>query len=297
MKRQSPNYGKIPPPVLSHEDRLKAGLKAVAARKKRALIKEQLASGKISYLQAIHSDSLDVNRMKVIDLLKAIPKVGEVRAKLIMERAGISLSRRIGGLGKNQLEKLEKEMLVNQVQTPLGKLIVISGPGGVGKSTISKELGKQPNIWVSISATTREPRAGEIDGVDYLFLTDEKFDSMVANGEFLEWAEFAGNRYGTPNEPVSRRRKNGQNVILEIEIAGARQIRKNEPGALLVFIAPPSMEELAGRLIERGTDDPARQAARLALAEVEMAASDEFDEVVINYQVEDTVASLVSLLS
>ena len=136
---------------------------------------------------------------------------------------------------------------------------------------------------------------GERDGVDYFFYSRERFQEMIDSGGFLEWAEFADNLYGTPRTPVEDWRTLGKHVILEIEIAGARQVRSREPGATLIFIAPPSWDELVRRLTGRGTDSPERRAARLALAEEEMAAAGEFDTVLINESVEGLIAQLVSL--
>ena len=141
------------------------------------------------------------------------------------------------------------------------------------------------------------PRPGEIDGVDYFFVSNERFDQMIQEGAFLEWAEFAGNRYGTPREPVDQWLSLGKHVLLEIEIAGARQVRAAAPDALLLFIAPPSWDELVSRLTSRGTDTPERRAARLALAEEEMACAGEFDQTLINHTVEGVAQSLLSLAS
>lgn len=176
-----------------------------------------------------------------------------------------------------------------------GRLLVLSGPGGVGKSTIVAELRKYPNFFFSVSATTRKPRSGEIDGDAYHFVSEEKFGEMIASEEFLEWAEFAGNRYGTPKTPVGLALDSGMNVILEIEIEGARQVRKARPDALLVFLQPPSFDELVERIRGRGTDSPERIAARLALAKAEMAAASEFDHILVNHRVDEVVAALVSL--
>jgi len=175
-----------------------------------------------------------------------------------------------------------------------GRLLVLSGPGGVGKSTIVSQLRNRADFFFSVSATTRPPRVGEIDGVDYHFVSERRFDEMVEGGEFLEWAHFAGFRYGTPSTPVIRALDQGLNVLLEIEIDGARQIRRNRPDALLIFLQPPSMADLERRITGRGTDSPERIAARLELAQTEMAAAGEFDEVLINHEVEQVVAALVS---
>ena len=176
-----------------------------------------------------------------------------------------------------------------------GKLIVLSGPGGVGKSTIVVELKKLDHFYFSVSATTRQPRRGEIDGVAYHFVSDAEFQSMIDNDTFLEWADFAGARYGTPRQPVLDALAAGKNVLLEIEIEGARQVKRAMPQAVMVFLQPPSMSELEARITNRGTDSPERIAARLALARSEMAAAGEFDHLLTNHQVEEVIEALVSL--
>ncbi|MFM1788679.1 MAG: hypothetical protein RLZZ12_28 [Actinomycetota bacterium] len=176
-----------------------------------------------------------------------------------------------------------------------GELLVLSGPGGVGKSTIVRELKKFPEFYFSVSATTRAPRSGEIDGESYHFVDDHTFEKMVNNSEFLEWAEFAGHRYGTPLAPVLAALNSGMNVLLEIEIDGARQVRRARPDARLIFLKPPSFEELEERIRGRKTDSEERIQARLKLARQELAAADEFDHIVVNHQVDEVVAALVSL--
>ena len=284
-----------PPPQLSVAQRQAALEKAKISRQERAEVKRLITLGEMNIFDAINDPRESIRRMKVIELLSALPGVGKARATLIMERRNISPTRRIGGLGHLQLKALGKELAVAKVDPVRGKLIVISGPGGVGKSTITAQLRNDPIFWISVSATTRDPRPGEREGVDYLFLTPERFQEMIEVGEFLEWAEFAGNRYGTPRGPVEEWRTLGKHVILEIEIDGARQVRAGEAGATLIFIAPPSWEELVRRLTSRGTDSPERRAARLALAEQEMAAASEFDAILVNEHVEGLIEQLVSL--
>jgi guanylate kinase len=176
-----------------------------------------------------------------------------------------------------------------------GKLIVLSGPGGVGKSTIVYELKKKDHVYFSVSATTRQPRIGEEDGVAYHFVSNEQFQNMIDAGVFLEWADFAGARYGTPRQPVLEALDAGKNVLLEIEIAGARQVKVAMPEAMMVFLQPPSISELEARITNRGTDTPERIAARLALARAEMAAAGEFDHILTNHRVDEVINSLVSL--
>ena len=283
------------PPNLTAEARAAAGAKAIKSRRERAAVKALLASGSISIFDAINDGRESIQKMRVLELLVATPGVGSRRAFTLMAKVGISETRRIGGLGTLQLQKLRSEMILNKVELTPGTLIVMSGPGGVGKSTITSFLREHPAIWVSVSVTTREPRENERDGHDYHFVTEEKFDQLISQNALLEWAKFAGARYGTPRDAVSEALNLGKHVLLEIEIAGARQIRNSNPKALLVFISPPSWQELVDRLTSRGTDSPERRLARLALAEEEMACSEEFDEVLVNHRVEEVAIALLSL--
>jgi guanylate kinase len=167
----------------------------------------------------------------------------------------------------------------------------------VGKSTVVSALRVQrPDVWLSVSATTRRPRPGETQGVNYFFVDHEEFAGMVERGEFLEYAEFAGNFYGTPRGPVLQRLEAGTPVLLEIELQGARQVRASMPEALLVFLAPPSWDELVRRLVGRGTEAADVIARRLETARVELAAESEFDATVVNASVEEATASLVDLM-
>jgi guanylate kinase len=179
----------------------------------------------------------------------------------------------------------------------LKNLIVFTGPSGVGKGTVLKALlARHPELHVSISATTRSPRSGEVDQVHYYFLTRSQFEAMVAQGEFLEWAEFAGNLYGTPRQPLLDRMAKGERVLLEIELEGARQVRTTAPDALQIFMQPPSIEELEARIRKRGQETEEAIARRLARAKVEMDSAHEFDVQIMNDDFDMTVEMLENAL-
>jgi guanylate kinase len=188
--------------------------------------------------------------------------------------------------------------VVPPLDSPHARLTVLSGPTAVGKGTIMAEMRRRaPDVWISISATTRAPRPGEVDGVHYYFLTPERFDELIRTGQMLEWALVHGsNCYGTPREPVERELAAGRPVFLELDLQGARQVREAMPDARFVFLAPPTWDELVRRLVGRGTETPEERERRLTTAREELAAVDEFDHVVVNDDVERATDELLTLM-
>lgn len=176
---------------------------------------------------------------------------------------------------------------------------MLSGPTAVGKTTVVRRLRKaHPELWISVSVTTRFPRPGEVDGLHYHFVDDATFDAMVERDEFLEWAVVHGKaKYGTPRGPVQDALSQGVSVLLEIDLQGARQVRQTSPDALFVFLTPPSWDEMVRRLVGRGTETPAERERRLATAKDEMAAEAEFDVTLVNHDVEQVCKELVTLMS
>lgn len=181
---------------------------------------------------------------------------------------------------------------------PPARLTVLSGPSAVGKSTVIEAIRlHSPEVWLSISVTTRQPRPGEVHGREYFFVGEAEFREMAASGQLLEWARYAGNYYGTPRGPVTERLQAGLPGLLEVDVAGARQVRAAVPGALLVFLAPPSWDELVRRLSARGTEAEDVMRQRLAAARDELLAEPEFDLTLVNTSVKDVCAQLVALMS
>lgn len=178
------------------------------------------------------------------------------------------------------------------------RLVVLAGPTAVGKGTVASVIREEhPDVWISVSATTRPPRPGEIDGVHYWFVSDERFDEMIADDELLEWAVVhSAARYGTPRAAVEQALATGRPALLEIDLQGARQVKESMPEALFVFLKPPSWEELVRRLVGRGTESEEERERRLATARVELAAESEFDVAIVNHEVREAAAELLTLM-
>lgn len=298
---------RIAPPDV---DRVAAARAAVAARRARASVKRAVANRERSALDVAESawagqpTSAEAS-MRVRELLMSIPSLGPTRADKVMDQLGIAMSKRVGGLGVRQRERLREYLSQREGQgegrgeRQTRRLVVLAGPTAVGKGTVSRYIREHyPNVLLSVSATTRAPRPGEVDGEHYYFVTDERFDDMIAGGEFLEHATVHNaSRYGTPRPPIDAALAAGRSVLLEIDLQGARAVRQRMPEALLVFLLPPSWEELVRRLVGRGTESAAEQARRLATAKVEMGAQDEFDVKVVNREVSQAASEVVELLA
>jgi guanylate kinase len=286
-------------------DRAAASRAAVAARRARAAVKHAVNERRLSAVAVLDTaltstESIEAT-MRVRDLLLSIPGLGPVRVDRVMTRLGIAASKRLSGLGVHQQQRL-REFLQKRapqvVPAAASRLVVLAGPTAVGKGTVSTYIREHhPEVLLSVSATTRAPRPGEVDGVSYYFVSDEEFDRMIAEGEFLEWAVVHNrSRYGTPRTPIDRALAAGTSVLLEIDIQGARQVKAAEPSATLVFLLPPTWDELVRRLIGRGTESLEEQQRRLTTARVELAAQDEFDHRVVNRDVEAAAAEVVELM-
>jgi guanylate kinase len=224
-----------------------------------------------------------------------------VKAARILDELKISPRKRLGGLGVHQRERLEA-FIRNRVgalsSTSTPPLTVLAGPTAVGKGTVAAHVREHfPEVKHSVSVTTRPARPGEIHGVHYIFIDDETFDRMLAHDELLEWATVHNKfRYGTPRGPVLEAAAKGERMLLEIDLQGARQVRASMPDARLVFLAPPTWDELVNRLVGRGTEGEEERTRRLETAKVELAAAEEFDEIIVNDEVPLAAARLVDLI-
>ncbi len=302
MEGVSP-YRMTPPPV----DRVAASRAAVAARRARAEVKRTVSTRTRSAVDVLDAAWSDADAtveagLRVRELLQSVPTLGPTRVAKAMAELEIAPSKRVGGLGMRQRVVLrrwlvDRDARLGSSATP--HLVVLAGPTAVGKGTVSTFIRENhPDVHLSISATTRAPRPGEVDGVNYFFVDDAEFDRLVAADEMLEWATVHNaSRYGTPRRPVEEALAAGKSVLLEIDLQGARQVRAAMPSAVLVFLLPPSWEELVRRLIGRGTESSEEQSRRLATAKIELAAQDEFDHRVVNGDVGDAAREVVDLMA
>lgn len=285
-------------------DRVAANRAAIAARRARADLKARLRSGALSPLRALEQSLVPGSpaaTLRVTDFLLSFPAIGQVKAERLLAELAISPRKRLGGLGPQQRTRLEafvRERAGSAPHAGAPPLTVLAGPTAVGKGTVAAYVREHyPEIRLSVSATTRAPRPGEVHGEHYYFVDDEGFDRMLASDELLEWATVHNrHRYGTPRGPVLEAARAGTPMLLEIDLQGARQVRASMPEARLVFLAPPSWNELVNRLVGRGTEDEEERARRLETAKVELAAAEEFDEIIVNDEVPRAARRLVELM-
>ncbi|MFV9426030.1 guanylate kinase [Microbacterium sp. S1037] len=286
-------------------DRAAASRRAVAARRERAALKRDVSTRVISpqelLRRGLEDPSSAAGAMRVTEFLTAIPAIGENKRDRILDSLGISPVKRLGGLGSRQRDAL-RDYLDSRWPEPgpragRSRLIVLAGPTAVGKGTVAAYIkDHHPEIHLSVSATTRAPRPGEVEGEHYYFVDDAEFDRLVDEDALLEWATVHNrHRYGTPREPIEHVLAAGGTALLEIDLQGARQVRAAEPSATLVFLLPPSWDELVQRLVGRGTEDAEERARRLRTARVELAAQNEFDYRVVNDDVARAAAEVVAL--
>lgn len=292
---------RTPPEV----DRVAASRAAVDARRKRADVKNRIASGAVSALTVLEDAFADpdgvAGRMRVTDFLLSVPAIGRTKLTRILEDLKISPAKRLGGLGPNQRTRITDFVADRESrnrQHKRSRLIVLAGPTAVGKGTVANYIRENyPDVLLSVSATTRKPRPGEVEGVNYFFVDDAEFDRLIENDELLEHATVHNaSRYGTPRGPIDEALSRGDSVLLEIDIQGARQVRAAMPEATLVFLLPPSWDELVRRLVGRGTEDAEERERRLETARHELAAQDEFDYRVVNGTVADAASEVVDLI-
>lgn len=285
-------------------DRVAANRAAIAARQARAELKRKLREGETSPLKVLEYSQVPSHpaaTLRITDFLLSFPSIGAVKAERIRDELQISVRKRLGGLGALQRQRLEEFVRERSGAAQPGErppLTVLAGPTAVGKGTVAAYVREHyPEVSLSVSATTRAPRPGEIDGVHYFFVNDEGFDRLLAQDELLEWATVHNKfRYGTPKAPVLDASARGELVLLEIDLQGARQVRQALPDARLVFLAPPNWDELVRRLVGRGTEDEEERTRRLETAKVELAAADEFDEILVNDEVARAAERLVELM-
>jgi len=286
-------------------DRVAASRRAVEARRARASLKRDIAM-RVVTPQDVLARSTDATdsaaaTLRVTEFLTALPAIGAGKRDRVLQSLGISPVKRLGGLGGRQRNALstwlDERFPPIRPRAGRSRLLVLAGPTAVGKGTVAAHIAAHhPEILLSVSATTRPPRPGEIDGAHYFFVDDEAFDRMVDAGDLLEHATVHNrHRYGTPRRPIEEALAEGRTVLLEIDLQGARQVRAADPAATLVFLLPPSWDELVQRLIGRGTEDAEERARRLRTAKVELAAQSEFDHRVVNDDVAEAARKVVEL--
>jgi len=284
-------------------DRTAASRAAVQARRARAAVKLAVREGRRTPLDVAEVAWRDASSaeagLRVPELLQSLPGLGPARVAGVLAGLGISEVKRVGGLGPRQRVRLREYLRGRGAESGRGRLVVLAGPTAVGKGTVSSFIREHyPEVLLSVSATTRPPRPGEQEGVHYYFIDDAEFDAMIARGDFLEWATVHNlSRYGTPRPPVEATLAAGRSVLLEIDLQGARQVRAAMPDAVLVFLLPPSWDELVRRLVGRGTETTVEQARRLETAKVELAAQNEFDVLIVNDDVPRAAREVVDLLA
>lgn len=291
-------------PAPPEVDRRAASQAAVAARRARAAVKAAIAARGLSPLTVLDRATTDPDgvegRLRVTEFLLSVPAIGTTKMEEALKRLAISPAKRLGGLGRHQRLRLRQFLIEreNRSERQRNRLVVLAGPTAVGKGTVSTYIRENyPDVLLSVSATTRKPRPGEVDGVNYYFVDDAEFDRMIEAGELLEYATVHNAyRYGTPRAPIEKALAEGRSVLLEIDLQGARQVRRSMPEARLIFLLPPTWEELVRRLIGRGTEDQAEQQRRLETAKIELAAQDEFDYRVVNHDVATAAREVVDLM-
>lgn len=278
---------------------------AVANRRARAAVKLAIADGTRDPLDVARTAWADSSTpeasLRMSEFLEAIRGIGPTKVDRILGQLSIHPRKRLGFLGVRQVASLGDWLRSRPTRSGAesGRLIVVAGPTAVGKGTVVARIRElHPEVRFSVSATTRKPRPGEIDGVHYFFVSEAEFDNLVATRQMLEWAVVHGqNRYGTPRGPIDKALAAGESIILEIDIQGARQVKQAMPEAILVFLLPPTWDELVRRLTTRGTESPEEQARRLETAKVEFDAQHEFDETIVNDDVDTAAEAVVSLMS
>jgi guanylate kinase len=288
-------------------DRAAAARKAVERRRARASLKRDLTTRVVTPQSVLERATADPDSvegsMRITDFLLALPAIGAGKRDRILAELHISPVKRLGGLGVRQrlalTQWLDTRFPLLQPRGARSRLLVLAGPTAVGKGTVAAHIREHnPEIHLSVSATTRAPRPGEIDGVHYYFVDDAEFDRLIAEDELLEYAVVHNrSRYGTPRAPIDAALAAGKTVLLEIDLQGARQVRKAEPAATLIFLLPPTWDELVQRLVGRGTEGAEERARRLRTAKVELAAQNEFDHLIVNEDVAAAAAEVVELSS